>query len=156
VLATSFSTHKSSTIHLKSVGLQAAAQMARVAARATTQQFATLQDITMQMPENEPTTSLPTQEEKDMWASWNGHIELDPGPEDLYEQERCAFDRKATQCQIWGEIGENEDDGTSDDIEKVLNVQKMRMIEEMWDETEQSDILSELLENTCESCNSEV
>jgi len=74
-------------------------------------------------------------------------IELDPGPEDLYEQERLAFDRKAMKSGIWGETDEAlEEENT--DIEKILNNDRMRNIEQMWDEIEQNDILSEILESS--------
>jgi len=148
VQTASFSGHKNHPIHINSIKRQQEEQALAAGSAHVLQEFAIPKDVFMGIPDapcHIPETSATA--EDDMWASWNGMIELDPGPEDLYEQERLAFNRKLMESQIWGETDRpSEEDDTH--IEKILNNDKMRDIEQMWDENEQNDILSEILESS--------
>lgn len=78
------------------------------------------------------------EQEQAMWDGFDGTFELDSSESDLYEQKRKEFNHRMEEYGLWGGL-------------EALPDNDMTNIEQLWQEDEQDDILSELLEHTSTS-----
>jgi hypothetical protein len=102
--------------------------------------YATTQYVVMDSPPKDRSTNNyylgPNDEqEQAMWNNFDGNFKFEPSEADLYEQKRKEFDCHMEEYGIWGGLETLPDDN-------MINV------EQLWQEDEQDDLLSELLEHT--------
>jgi hypothetical protein len=98
--------------------------------------YATSRDIIMDSPPKDRNTKIfhlePSDEqEQAMWDGFDGHFELEA---DLSELKRQDFNRRMEEYGLWDGLEALPDDD-------MIN------IEQLWQEDEQDDLLSELLEH---------
>jgi hypothetical protein len=136
----SFGAHRRSDVHAKSLEL-AAAQAARDEAFATPaepriQEFAVLQNFSLEEQQGPSTHHIESQEEHEMWEDWDpsDNFEIGDSLEEVAHQKRQLFERKLDEYGIW----EGEEELTGDDT--------LGTLEQAWDESEQDDLLSEVLQ----------
>lgn len=96
--------------------------------------YATAQDVVMDGPHKDITGGVyhPGLNDKHEQAMWET---FDPSEDDLHKQRQKEFDRRAEEYGLWNGLEALPDDG-------------MANIEQLWQEDEQDDLLSELLEHT--------
>lgn len=138
VLKASFSGHAGHPIHLKA--LQNQEELLIGTAPEVSENYATLQDVIMDSPpkgQNKDASHLGMNDtqEQEMWKNFDGQFELEESEVDLYEQKRKDFDQRVDEYGLWGGL-EGLPGGDPENIE------------ELWQENEQDDLLSELLEHT--------
>ena len=102
--------------------------------------YATSQDVVMDSPPNNRSTNIyhigPNYEqEQAMWDNFDGNFVFDTSKAELYDEKRKEFDRRMEEYGLWGGLEALPDDN-------MINV------EQLWQEDEQDDLLSELLEHT--------
>jgi len=146
ILPRSFGAHRTSDVHMKSLEL-AAAQAARDAALAAPaqpriQEFAILQNISLEQAPQEGSSTHrheETQAERDMWAGWdrsNDPLEIGESLDEITQRKRQLFEKKLDEYGIW-----------EGDEELITNLDDpIGALEQAWDETEQDELLSEVLE----------
>jgi hypothetical protein len=74
------------------------------------------------------------EQEQAIWDGFDGNFELEPFEAELYEQKRKEFNHRMEEYGLWGGLEALPDDD-------------MISIEQLWQEDEQDDLLSELLEH---------
>lgn len=134
MLKPSLTYHAVHPIHIKAVANQNAFLTQR--AQEVPETYATSQDIIMDSPPNDRNTERyhlePNDEERAMWEGFDGKFEFEA---DLDEQKRNDFNRRMEEYGLWGGL-------------EALPDNDMINIEQLWQEDEQDDLLSELLEHT--------
>jgi hypothetical protein len=136
VLKASFSSHATHPIHLKAVANQNIFLTAR--AQELPEHYATSRDVIMDSPPKDRNANIyqigTNEQEQVMWDGFDGNFEFEPTKADVYEQKRKEFDRRMEEYGLWGGLEDLPDDD-------MINV------EQLWQEDEQDDLLSELLEH---------
>lgn len=127
--------HQTSALHIKSVQ-QKAQEVAAAQLQDTPSSLLELNNVAMH-PSSIPAPTLSTakDEMKEMWDEFQGNFEMDETPEDKHQNARAMFERKLDEHIQW--IG----------IEQVPDDTEMGGIADEWDENDNSDILTELLQN---------
>jgi len=74
------------------------------------------------------------EQEQAMWDDFDGNFQFEPSEADLYKEKRKEFNRRMEEYGLWGGLEALPDDD-------MIN------IEHLWQEDEQDDILSKLLEH---------
>jgi hypothetical protein len=138
VLRPSFLSHKTNPIHLKAIKNQEEFLAANTQVEEIPESYATARDVFMDGPHKDRVYHLGLNDEAEqaMWENFDGHFEVDPSEDDLHEQRQKEFDHRAEEYGLWHGVEALPDDD-------------MENIEQLWQEDEQDDILSELLEHTC-------
>jgi len=136
VLKASLSNHAMHPVHLKSVENQIAFLAGKD--KEIPENYATSRDVVMDSPPRHRTSTntyplQPNDKEKTMWNSFNGNFEFDISEADLHEQKCKDFDCRMEEYGLW--------DGL-----ETLPDNDMVNIEQLWQEDEQDELLSELLE----------
>ena len=139
VLKASFLNHAIHPIHLKTVANQNT--FLTVRAQDLPDNYATTRDVVMDSPPKDRSANNyhlePNDEqEQAMQDNFDGNFEFEPSEADLYEQKRKEFDYCMEEYGIWGGLETQPDDN-------MINV------EQLWQEDEHDDLLSELLEHAC-------
>lgn len=139
VLKASFSNHATHPIHLKAVANQNTFLTAR--AQELPDNYATARDMVMDSPPKDRSANdyhigPNDEQEQAMWDDFDGNFKFEPSEADLYEQKRKEFDRRMEEYGLWGG-------------QEALPDDDMINVEQLWQEDEQDDLLSELLEHAC-------
>jgi hypothetical protein len=113
---------------------------ARIQDSGIPESYAISRDVEMDGPSRDtPTNSyyqMPDNEkEQAMWENFDGNFEVEPSEDDLYQQKCEEFNCRVESYGLWGGLDAIPDDDMED-------------IEQLWQENEQDDLLSELLEQT--------
>lgn len=126
--------HQMSALHIKSAQRRSQETEADQVQN-TTGSFIDLQNVSMHLSMPVPTSSTAKDQMEEMWDEFQGNFEMDATPEENHQDARAMFERKLDEHMQWMEIEQ-----VPDDIE-------MGGIADEWDEEDNDDILTELLEN---------
>jgi len=83
----------------------------------------------------------PSEGEHEMWDNFlptEGAFEIDQGPEESLQNARVDFEHKVKEFGLWGGL-------------KTMPEEDTGRLEDAWDEAEQDDILTEILQNLGQS-----
>jgi hypothetical protein len=83
----------------------------------------------------------PLEGEREMWDNFvatEDAFKIDQGPEESLQNARADFERKVKEFGLWGGL-------------ETTPEEDIGRLEDAWDEAEQDDILTEILQNLCQS-----
>lgn len=140
VLKSTFASHSKHPTHVKAVQNQVQFLSDTGRIENMPKNYATPQDIIMDGPPSPRSffnnQCRVTDAEREMFATFNGHYELDLSEAELHEQKCKEFNHRIEEYGLWGGPERLPDDSMPADVAEI------------WDDDEHEEMISELLERT--------